>query len=190
MNFRPVKKLSLSICLVLFLGCYAQSLDKSLIDDSINTNVTIERINNQKTKQIYQTKATQNQTLKSYLVGGWKRDFENGGCSNLWINFPSSSLCVVSNQIYILVSYKLNKKENKVYVYFKKTSDVGEWAIKLHWKDFDNRKPIAIIDVSKAISEGTIDVKWLGFVNKKTGEVYDFGKDDHEGIHHKQVDDK
>jgi hypothetical protein len=188
---RLAKNLCLSIYLILFFGCNAQSPVQFSINNSDNSKVEIDISNNTEIKQVHQIRAKQNETLKSYLAGSWKRDVESGGCYNLWISFPSSNyLCVVDNQIYIEVLFKLKNKDKKVYVYVKKTRDLGEWAIKLNWKDFDKRKPIAIIDVSKTLSEGTIDVKWIGFVNKKTGEVYDFGKDDHEGTHRKQAVEK
>lgn len=128
--------------------------------------------------------------LKEYLKGAWKKNIVTG-CYNLWIEFPTAQdICIASNQIYADISYKSNAKEKKIYLYFKRPTNLGEGGIRVRWKEIDRNKPIAIIDVSKAVEEDEIEIEWLGFTNKKTGEIYDFGKEDHQGTHRKQIDDE
>lgn len=140
------------------------------------------------TEKELKTKGGKSAVLKAYLTGAWETINNPKGCRNIYIEFPSSDyLCVQSNHIYIEAYYRLDLKQQKVNVYLKKTKDLSEAALHTPWKDIDNNKPIAVIDVSKALSMGLIEVKWLGFANKKTGEVYDYGKDDHNGTHRKQI---
>ncbi len=143
------------------------------------------------TKEELKTKGGKSAVLKAYLTDAWEKVDLVEDCNDMRINFSSSEhLCIVDNQIYIYVTYKLNVRKQKVYMYLERTSDLGEWAVKLNWKDFDTKKPIAIMDLSKALSTGLIEVKWLGFINKKTGEIYDFGVDVHDGTHRKQIGDE
>lgn len=189
MRLRIIKSLCLSIWLGLFCGCYAQTSENTLINDSNYIKPVVETSNNTEIKQDSQNKAKLNQTLKSYLKGYWKR--ENSEDCNFSIDFSSPTyLCMASNHVYGEVIYKLDSKKKEIYVYFKRTTSLSNAALTTPWKYIDKRRPIATIDVSKALSEGTIEVKWIGFLNKKTGEIYDYGKNDHEGIHRKQADDK
>lgn len=52
---------------------------------------------------------------------------------------------------------------------------MGTGGAALPWSDFDNQKPLATIDVSKA-KRGTIRVRWIGFRSKtNTSKVFPFG---------------
>lgn len=126
--------------------------------------------------------------LKVYLTGAWDKIVNPFDCS-LGIEFRREThLCIASSHIYGGARYKLNTTKQKVYVYLKRTTDLSEAALHLPWQDIDKSIPIAEIDISKALSTGLIEVKWKGFVNKKTGEIYDYGKEEHEGTHRKRID--
>lgn len=109
--------------------------------------------------------------LKTLLIGTWKQknveDCYCNPCLNIQFEKIDESFCVQFFQATVSAYYRLDEKNEKVNIYFKEPTDLGRGGLGLEWKKFDRRKPIAIIDISKA-EENEISLKWLGFTYKKS----------------------
>lgn len=120
------------------------------------------------------------QSENDVIIGLWtKKGFNSmecdcGGCLN--IRFHNvMKFCIESNQIYLNVYYKLDRKLNRVYIFMHSVMEVGAGGAALPWGEFDKHQPLAVIDVSKA-KKGTVSVKWLGLRRKdNVDKVYPFG---------------
>lgn len=111
------------------------------------------------------------------IIGLWTKKGSNsqecdcGGCINIRFH-KVMKFCVESNQIYLNVYYKLDRRLNRVYIFMHSVMEVGAGGAALPWDDFDKRQPLAVIDVSKA-KKGTVSVKWLGLRRKGNAEKVD-----------------
>lgn len=107
-------------------------------------------------------------TIKYSANGIWSIDCANG-IGSMTINGKTSSLIVLSNQIYIeMVETKRYDFEKGIAYKLKEIpDDLGTYGIKLDWKEYVNDKPIAYI---KIIDDNTINFYWYGFYNKKTNK--------------------
>lgn len=125
------------------------------------------------------------------IIGIWTKKGSNslecdcGGCIN--IRFQKViKFCIESNQIYLNVYYKLDRRLSRVYIFMHSVMEVGAGGAALPWDDFDKHQPLADIDVTNA-KKGTVSVKWLGLRRKDNAEkVYPFG-DGYAGTYERPV---
>ncbi|WP_326983274.1 hypothetical protein VUJ46_01630 [Chryseobacterium sp. MYb264] len=104
-------------------------------------------------------------TISYSADGTWQTNCTEG-IGSMTIKGKQASLVVMSNQIYIqLVETKRYDSEKGIAYKLKNIpEDLGNFGIKLPWKDYLNDKTIAYV---KVIDDKTLHFYWYGFYNDK-----------------------
>lgn len=107
--------------------------------------------------------------LKKILTGKWKKEGAEGcfgeDCLDIQFDKTDESFCVIDNQIFVSVYYRLDLKKQEVFIFFKRTTDLGRGGLGMGWDRYDRKKPIGIIDISNLKNEKIV-FKWIGFSYK------------------------
>ena len=139
--------------------------------------------------QANEKSGAKNNDLRIILSGTWRqenvKDCYCNPCLNVQFEKDDENFCVQFAQATVSAYYNLDEENKKLYIYFKKPTDLGRGGTGLEWKKFDRRKPIAVIDVSKA-KEKEISLNWLGFAYKKSNRREIRYGSQYEGVYKKE----
>lgn len=131
--------------------------------------------------------------LKRTITGKWKKgdveDCNLESCLDIQFDKTDDNFCVIGNQIFISAYYRLDLKNRRVLIFFKRPTDLGRGGLGMGWDRYDRTKPIATIDISN-LEKDEISLKWIGFSYKDMNEVDNIGVEVKQGNYIKYLEQK